>query len=210
MVALLVLGYTLNSSQHPASAPEKHKSRAKATARQEPNGEQAVEQLRQAAPADADFARYQMVADRNVFEPPKPPQPKQTPMPPPLPSRPPRPAGVVLPVHDQTGAIMGAQVAPPPPPRPTLTGWSYAGYLKVDDKSYGIMQNDSSNTVSKAEVGTDFQGFHVESVTGKEIVLSAGGSRMTLKTPEDFSVAPLGRSATGQSGRRGGRGGPGD
>ncbi len=213
VLALLVLGYTINSSQHQAAPPEKHRSKVKLTvAAAEPRaGAQAAEPLRQAAPADADLGRYQALIDRNIFEAPKPPQPKPVKKLPALPTGKPR-VGQSIPVHDLDGSLVGSKpvnTGPVTPPAPTLTGWSYVGYLKVDDRSYGIMQSDSSNTVSKAEVGADFQGFRVESVTGKEIVLNYGGARTTLKAPEDFPILPLGKSATGQPGMRGGRGGRG-
>lgn len=213
VVAILVLFYTMSSNQHPAATTEKHKSRTTTTAvRQRETAEQPAEPLRQAAPAEADFGRYQAMAERDVFSPPKPPKPKQAKQSlPPLPPKMRQP-GVQLAIYDRNGEVLGSRpvdTGPVVQPVRQLTGWSYVGYLKVDDKSYGIMQNDSGNTVSKAEVGADFQGFHVESVNGKEIVLSAGGNRTTLKRPDDFPVLPLGKSAAGQPGmpRPGMRGG---
>ena len=202
LAAVAILVYSMNSGHQPPAAVDARKGEARPPA---PTGaareEGKAELLHQAAPSDADYGRYEMVADRNVFAPPQPPPPRPArrpsrsgPLPPPLGL----PSGGPLIVYDPFGNPVRPPDTGPPPPPPvrTLTGWSYAGYLRVDETSYGILQSESSSTVREAAVGSDFQGFRVESVSGDEIVLSAGGSRTTLKRPKEYPMIPLGKSAT--------------
>ena len=196
VVAAVLLVYTLNSGQQPAPTIEKHKPRMRTTVvAQQDAGQQAAAPLRWAAPSDADFGRYEPIAARDIFSPPKPKVEKPKPVrpaPPPLVP----PIGPRLGIRGPNGELIDTRPpAPRPAPPPTLTGWTYVGYLTINGTTRAILQSDSSDTVQSPEVGTDFQGFHVVSADGEEAVLTAGGGRTTLKRTKDFPILPLGKSA---------------
>jgi hypothetical protein len=179
-VAVLILAYSAMGTRRPAPA---QRGKAETRKASRPKREKPLV-LRAAAPADADFQRYEMIVSRDIFSAPKPPAPKAQDggkLPPIKPSKPENPRPTAPAVTRPSG----------PPP---LTGWSYVGCVVFGEKKLGIMQSDSANTTQDVEVGAQFQGYQVESIEGEEIVLVAGGSRQVLKRPADFQTVPLGGS----------------
>jgi hypothetical protein len=180
-VAVLILAYAAMGTRGPAPV-QTAKTEKRTTARAKAEKPFV---LPWAAPADADFQRYEMIVSRDIFSAPKPAEPKPRAdsgrLPPIKPSKPdnPRPTAPAV-----------ARPSGPPP----LTGWSYVGCVVFGEKKLGIMQSDSANTTQDVEVGAQFQGYKVESIEGEEIVLVAGGSRQVLKRPADFQTVPLGGS----------------
>jgi hypothetical protein len=181
-VALLILAYSATNTRRPAPV-QTEKTEKRATPRAKP---EKASVLRAAAPADANFQRYEMIASRNIFSAPKPPEPKPAADSGKLPP--------ITPVKPESPRPPQTTVAKPPSGPPALTGWSYVGCVSFGGKKLGIMQSDSANTTQDVEVGAQFQGYKVESIEGDEIVLAAGGSRQVLKRPADFQVVPLGGS----------------
>ncbi len=134
--------------------------------------ETAKEARRPAAPADADWKRYAALTGSNIFSEqrmlPPPPKPiKLPPLPFPTPAR------------------------PPEPPRPDVSGWSYVGYVTLDGKTIGILQNDTTHTCKYLAVGSDFMGATVEQVDREAMRLKSNGSVTTLSRPRDFPITPL-------------------
>ena len=135
--------------------------------------ETAKETLRPAAPADADWARYAALTGSNIFSEQRmlPPQPKpvKLPTPPPFPT----------------------PARPPEPPRPDVSGWSYVGYVTLDGKTIGILQNDTTHTCKYLAIGNEFMGATVEKVDREAMRLKSNGSVTTLSRPRDFPITPL-------------------
>ncbi len=136
--------------------------------------------LRPAAPADVTFDRYAEVANTNVFaegrsQPPKKPE-KLLPTPP---------------LPQDKGA------SKPPERKPDFAGWSYLGYLVIDGKQVGVLQNDTTKACKDLAVGDSFEGARVESIDRKAIRLRSGGSSTTLSRLKDFPVTPLEKTASG-------------
>ncbi|MBN1461855.1 MAG: hypothetical protein JXA57_20180 [Armatimonadetes bacterium] len=135
-----------------------------------------------AAPADADFDRYAALARTNVFSERRtqPAPPKQTtPVPPP----PPLPNG-----GDEK----------PTPPKIDVSEWNYVGYVTLDGKQLGIVQNETTRTCEYLAVGDEFMGAVVETVDRESMKLKAGSARTTMSRPRDFSMLPLEKSAVTQ------------
>lgn len=177
-VAVLILAYSAMGTRGPAPV-QTEKTGRRATTRAKTEKPFV---LRAAAPADADFQRYDMIVSRDIFSAPKPPAPK--------PSADSGKLPPIKPAKTEKPQPSKPVVRPPAGP-PPLTGWSYVGCIVFGGKKLGIMQSDSANTTQDVEVGAQFQGYKVESIAGEEIVLVAGGNRQVLKRPEDFQVAPL-------------------
>jgi len=188
LVGALVYLAVAMTSMRPRPAKPKRSAEAKPAAKAEAGGVRLV----QAAPADADFTRYQLVVARNIFSPPAPPPPaKQAPIiPPPLVLRP----------EDMR------EKPPAPPTPPSLTNWSYVGYVAIDGRSTGIIQNDETRSIKELQLGEQFQGYRVEAITREEMALSFGATKTSLKKPLDFPIVPLEGTAGGspQPGRPGG------
>jgi len=135
--------------------------------------------LEPAVPADVDFGRYAKLAQDDIFserraEPPPPPKP---PKPAPLPPLP------------------GSEQAKPPEPKVDFSGWSYMGYIELDDRKLGLLQNGTTHTCEYLAVGDSFMGAKVEQLDREDIRLRVGASRTTLSRPRDFSVTPLAKAA---------------
>lgn len=143
--------------------------------------------LLQAAPSDADFARYQAIVDRDVFSLPKP-------SPPPAPE-PLTPSPIVF-TPEQ------GREQPKSQPPPSLTNWSYVGYITIDSITTGIIQNDETDTIRELTIGEKFQGYQVEAISRDEMGLSYGATKVALKRPLDFPIVPLeGTAGATQPGR---------
>ncbi len=135
---------------------------------------------RPAAPPDVGFGRYEALAARSVFEPRKAPSPPKEER-----RKPPK-------------------VVQPPPPIPKqvektidLTGWSYAGYVMLDEHKFGIVQHESSTSVEFLRVGDDLLGAEVTEVTDEVIRFKSGIRRTMLSRTRDFPVTPLDSGASG-------------
>ncbi len=181
-VAVLILVYSATATRRPPRAqPETTETRRAKRVKAEK-----APVLRAAAPADADFKRYEMIASRDIFSAPKPPEPKPSATQgiPPIGSAKPN----LQPVQPPQPVV--AKPAAPPP----LTGWSYVGCVAFGGRKLGIMQSDSASTTQDVEVGAQFQGYKVESIAGDQIVLASGVSKQILKRPPDFQITPLGGS----------------
>jgi len=200
IVAVAVLIYVARTTT--PKRPHTAKSKAASAAKKESANERP---LRAAAPPGARFDRYALVAARDLFSPPRPPKPPQ-------PSRP----MLSVPPAPPSG--------PPAPPRspeprgPDLSGWSYVGYIKVDDKARGMLQNDSGMGYESLSIGESFMGATVTQITADAIVFRSGTRTFTLNRVEDYSLVPLSKAATptptpqpprGPGVPRGARGGPG-
>ncbi len=166
------IGFLIYSLRPPQAPVEKHKAKGAGVAT-----ETAKEALRPAAPADADWKRYAALTSSNIFSEQRmlPPAPKPVPLPtpPPFPSPP----------------------KPPEPPRPDVSGWSYVGYVTLDGKTIGILQNDTTHTCKYLAVGSDFMGATVERVDREAMRLRSNGSVTTLSRPRDFPIIPLSGAA---------------
>jgi len=188
--SMAYLAYSVRGARRPATA-QKPKTGAAAE-----KGRKVEPMLLTAAPGDAAFARYEEVVKRSIFQPPAPPSP---------------PAGAggnVLPVPPIPPA---SQTSAPPAPTPLdFTGWSYVGYVGIDGRMMGILQNESNQSVKYLGIGEEFLGGKVEQVTSEEITLTSPAGPVKLTVPRDFATTPLDRSASGQPGRPrpGGQAGP--
>jgi len=135
--------------------------------------------LEPAVPADVDFGRYAKLAQDDIFSerraepPPTPKPPKPAPLPP----------------------LPGSEQAKPPEPKVDFSGWSYMGYIELDDRKLGLLQNDTTHTCEYLAVGDSFMGAKVERLDREDIRLRVGASRTTLSRPRDFSVTPLAKAA---------------
>jgi hypothetical protein len=149
-----------------------------------------VKALAAAAPSDADFERYQMIVQRNIFSPPAPPPPpKPLPLPP-------------LPVPKSTPPTVTEPPHPPAPSSPSFPGWEYAGYIEIDGKMLGIIQNPTDRTVEYLAVGDAFRGATVTKVSSDEIQFTvAGAPPGVLQRPETWRLTPLDKSAAATSAR---------
>jgi len=184
--AIAFLLYTLSSSP-PQPAKKRRGGRRPVAVAPLGGGEKS---LALAAPADAEFGRYEIIAARNVFsppEPPKPPPPKQIlPLPPIKPPAPP---------------VSPPPLPPSPPPAPTFPGWSYLGYVEIDGKMRGILQNDGERTAEYVAVGEGFRGASVTRITATEIELRSGDSLpAVMSRTETFALTPLQKGAVVSSG----------
>ena len=140
---------------------------------------QVARPLEPAVPEDVDFGRYAKLAQDDIFserraEPPPPPKkPKPAPLPP----------------------LPGSEQAKPPEPKVDFSGWSYMGYIELDDRKLGLLQNDTTHTCEYLAVGDSFLGAKVEKLDREDIRLRVGAARTTLSRPRDFSVTPLAKAA---------------
>jgi hypothetical protein len=144
-----------------------------------------------AAPPSADMSRYQLLIDHNIFQPSGPKPPKEEPRrtvspPPPLP----RNGGTSGPAPRESG-----------PRRPDVSGWTYVGYVILDGETLGIVQNESNRSCQYLAVGDTVLGAEVETVTGEEMLLKAGASKVTLSRNRDFSVVPLDKGPSARPGQ---------
>jgi hypothetical protein len=83
--------------------------------------------------------------------------------------------------------------SPPVPHGPDFTGWSYVGYVTLDDLQLGVLQNDATVSCNFLAVGDHFLGAQVESLDRESIRFRSGSSSTTLSRPRDFSISPLGK-----------------
>ncbi|MCJ7749963.1 MAG: hypothetical protein MUQ65_02540 [Armatimonadetes bacterium] len=157
-------------------AAEGDRQEAKAADASQPRAERPLEP---AISDDADFGRYAKLAQADLFserraEPPPPPKPPKPASLPPLP---------------------GSAQAKPPEPKVDFAGWSYMGYIELDDRKLGLLQNDTTHTCEYLAVGDSFMGAKVETLDREDIRLRVGSSRTTLNRPRDFPVTPLAKAA---------------
>jgi hypothetical protein len=175
----IFLLYSLQGGGRPAGEPGtavRERGEAEAGA-----GEEAAPSP--AAPTDVGFDRYEELAARSPFAPRRaapPPQKKEQPQ---------------------------KMLPPPPPPPPAekkinLTGWTYVGYITLDERKLGIVQHESSTSVEFLEAGTHWLGAEVTEVTGEVIRFKSGTSGTTLSRERDFAVTPLGKAAAKNPSRR--------
>jgi len=159
--------------------------RAKATAA-EAGRTQTERKLEPAAPADVEFGRYAALARNDVFSElrAEPPPPAKKPKPAPLPPLP------------------GSEENKPPKPKLDFSGWSYVGYIELDDQKLGLLQNDTTRTCEYLAVGDSFMGAKVEEMDRENMRLRSGSSRTTLNRPRDFPVTPLAKAPTTPAGPR--------
>ena len=199
--ALAYLAYSVTSTRPPTG--KKAEGKPAKTQEQAAKKPEAI-RLVQAAPADADFSRYQVILGRNIFSPPAPPLPP--------PTIPPIPRPYVFKPGDEIPQ------KPPTPPAPSLSKWSYVGYVTVDGKTIGIIQNDEDDSYRELKLGEDFQGYKVDVISREEMGLSFRSTKASLKRPLDFPIVPLegapapgapaGGRGPGPGARRGGGGPP--
>ena len=181
-LALLLAGsiaFLLVSLRGPAAAPAGEGARHETTV-VEANQAQTKRQLEPAAPADVDFGRYAALAQSDVFS--------EHRAEPPAPAKPPKPAPLP--------PLPGGEEAKPPEPKVDFAGWSYMGYIELDDQKLGLLQNDTSHSCEYLAVGDSFMGAKVEKVDREDIRLRSGASRTTLSRPRDFPVTPLAKAAS--------------
>ena len=192
--ALVFLAFTMTSTRTRPARTRTTKQAAETASAATP--ETAKGPLAQAAPSDADFGRYQLIVARDIFSPPPPATPPKPPisLPPPF---------VMTPEE-------GRPKPPPPPVAPSLSSWSYVGYVTVDGGTVGILQNDETKSMKELKRGDLFEGYRVEEISRKEMGLSFGATKVSLKPEPDYSLVPL-QAATGgqqpggpQPGRPGG------
>lgn len=178
--AAAFLVYTLNSARPPQAKGRRTARRAITTAAPITM----AQALPPAAPADVEYSRYEVIVQRNVFAPPAPPPPPVRKQPlPPLRITPPKPSNPTPPGP------------PPPPPPPSFPGWSYLGYVEINGKMLGILENAGDRSVEYVAVGDTFRGAKVDQVTPKQVQLSAGGAPATLARTETFNLVPLTKAA---------------
>ena len=188
VAAVAFLIYTMSSNRPSATNTRRTARRARtvATAR-------AAKPLAPAAPSDAEFGRYEMIIARDVFSPhPPPPPPKNSGLP---------PLVVAPPPNAGTGPV--APVEPPPPQAPSFPDWTYVGYIGINGKTLGIIQNLTDRTVEYLAVGESFRGAAVTKVNSTDIEFTVPGAPPTLlHRPETWQLTPLDKAATpGQQGR---------
>jgi len=193
--ALLYFAYSVTSTRpRPPRATTAPKPAATETAAA--RGTEAAH-LVQAAPSEADFSRYQVVIGRDIFSPPKPP------LPPPPP--------ISIPTPFLFGPDDDQPRPPPPPSPPSLTNWSYVGYVTVDGLTTGLIQNDETKSIKELKLNEQFQGYKVDAISREEMALSFGAAKVSLKKPLDFPIVPLegmaGGAQPGRPQRPGARGG---
>jgi hypothetical protein len=139
-------------------------------------GTEAKRPLQPAAPADADFSRYAALSQADIFSSnrskPAPPAPKVKPVPPPPP-------------------FPGSETAKPAEKKLDLSGWTYMGYVQLDDETLGVIRNDGTGACEYLAVGDSFMGAKVEQVDRDDMRLRSGTSQTTLSRPRDFPVTPL-------------------
>ena len=192
LIAVLVasiafLFYTMTSS--PPASGKKRRATHKALAAALP---ESARPAIAAAPADAEFGRYEIILKRDPFNLPKPPPPPQVKFLPPLQPRPAPPQPTPPP-----------QPAPAPQP-PSFPGWSYVGYIEINGKMMGILQNLSDRTVEYLAVGDGFRGATVTEVTATQISLKAGvAPPAVLARSQNFDLIPLDKGASGSQSRPG-------
>ncbi|MGD0110447.1 MAG: hypothetical protein ABSD48_01120 [Armatimonadota bacterium] len=184
IVAVAFLLYTLSSGRHPTSKTRRTARRTRTAV-----VEQAARPLAAAAPSDADFGRYEAIVQRNIFSPPAPPPP---PKPKPLPSLPVQPIPPSQPVR------------PPAPSAPSFPGWAYAGYIEIDGKMLGIIQNATDRTVEYLAVGDSFRGVPVTKVNSNDIEFTVSGAPpAVLHRADTWQLTPLDKGATATQARPG-------
>lgn len=151
-------------------------------------GTASVRPMPRAAPKDAEFARYEALASHNIFS------ERRS-----APARPPREEkkNLVEPPPFQEPK----EQKPQPRAAPNFAGWSYAGYVTVDDEELGlvkvgIVENESSESWERLSVGDSFLGATVVEITGEAVQLKSGASRYTLSSTEHFPLVPLEKGAT--------------
>jgi len=201
VIALVYLAYTVTSTRPRADGSGGAKQAEKAAPAVAAKSSRTS--LAQAAPSDADFARYQIIVRRDIFSTPRPPAPPKPPIsiPPPI---------VISPEE-------GRPRPPQPPPAPSLTSWSYVGYMTLDGTTTGLIQNDETHSFKELKLGEQFQGYKVDAISREAMTLSYGATKVSLKKPLDYPIVPLqappgGGAQPGRPGgpgtRRGGGGGP--
>jgi len=187
--ALAFLAFTMTSTRTRPARTRTTKQAAETASVATP--ETAKGPLAQAAPSDADFGRYQLIVARDIFSPPHPPLPP----PPPISLQGPF---VMTPVE-------GRPKPPPPPVAPSLSSWSYVGYVTIDGGTIGLLQNDETKSSKELTRGDLFEGYRVEEISREEMGLSFGVTKVFLKRPLDFPILPLeGPTGGQQPGRPGG------
>lgn len=180
-LALLLIGsvvFLLISIRGGGSGPAVQGDRPKTTAADvAPAQEEPA--LVSAVPDDVDYGRYAKLAQTNIFSerraaPPPPPKVRKLDPIPPLP---------------------GSEPDRPITPKVDFSGWSYMGYVELDGRKLGLLQNDTTHSCEYLALGDSFMGAKVDRLDREDIRLSVGGSRTTLSRPRDFSVSPLDKQA---------------
>lgn len=139
-----------------------------------------------AVPDDVDFDRYRDLARTNVFS-------DRQASAAPISTA---PTKAVQPLPNFGGSVSSPPAATATSKQPDFAGWTYAGYVLINDKKRGLLQNDSSDTGKDLAVGDTFLGATVEEVAGRTIRLRSGKSVTTLSIPELFPIVPLDNSAS--------------
>jgi hypothetical protein len=170
LASVAFLAYTLNTARQAQPRPPRASQRAAASA---PKARSRA--LAPAAPANADFSRYQLIVTRDVFSSPKPSAPTGPARPGALP---PLTTTVVTPTSQPSRSL-------------SFPGWSYVGCIVINGKMRGVLQNAQTRSGMDVIVGDSFQGATVEQITPDEIRLRAGLAAVSLYLPTDFPVLPL-------------------
>jgi hypothetical protein len=78
------------------------------------------------------------------------------------------------------------------------------GYIEINGKMMGILQNLSDRTVEYLAVGDGFRGATVTEVTATQISLKAGvAPPAVLARSQNFDLIPLDKGASGSQSRPG-------
>jgi len=185
VAAVAFLLYTMAGGRHSTSKTRRIARRTRTAA-----VEQAAKPLAAAAPSDADFGRYEATVQRNIFSPPAPPPPPKPKPLPPLPVQPPPPPP--------------QPVQPPTPSAPSFPGWAYAGYVEIDGKMLGIIQNATDRTVEYLAVGDSFRGATVTKVDSNDMEFTASGApAAVLHRADTWQLTPLDKTAAAAQARAG-------
>ena len=83
----------------------------------------------------------------------------------------------------------------PPAPVDPLAEWSFTGSAKVNDVTYGIVENTSTHDSVMLKAGDDFEGFKVDSIDTQFVMLTLGKEAKSMMVSMNYSYVPLSKSA---------------
>ena len=92
----------------------------------------------------------------------------------------------------------------PPAPVDPLADWSFTGSAKVNDVTYGIVENTTTHDSVMLKAGDDFEGFKVDSIDTKFVMLTLGKEAKSMMVSMNSSYVPLSKSAAFLSASPGG------
>jgi len=179
--AIAFLAHTVMVTSRPASKARPKPQQSKASAGTEAD----EDRLQTAAPTDATFARYDGMVERNIFLPPRKPEPP--------------------PAKQEKLPTFSKSTTPKTPSdtakSPDFAGWSYVGYVVIEGRTIGLLQNESSSSAREVAVGDEFLGATVEEITPQEISLKSRTTSVSLSVPRDFPVLNLSKGSSAEPSR---------